>query len=250
MAPYRETGSIDLMDTDISYALERLFDPCNLDHIPESKRVGLFQARDISHVKHYKAAVKIFGGPLSRKRLIIAPPMETPLKHRLGLYLDRKSPPVPPILNSDLQPQILPPKPVPEEKILDAKEREREESYHQWMKERIKFRNNLENMGLNKEWLQRKTNKTEIEKRVLGKMIKENKEKGKTPDIIEDIEEEAVVVPNVKVPSPNGIKIIEHHLRKYHLRLIDLFRQSDKNKDWGISREEFRNIIRIVCSET
>ncbi|KAL5015165.1 hypothetical protein ScPMuIL_009435 [Solemya velum] len=247
MSPNQETGPTDLMDTDISFSLARLFDPYNLDHIPESKRLSLFKERDIAHVKHYKAAVKIFGGPLSRKRLIIAPPMETPLKHRLGMYHDRKSPPVPPILNSALQPQLPPQKPVPKEKILEAQEIEREESYHKWMRERKQFRDNLENMGLNKEWLQSKPNKTEMEKRVLKKLVRVKMMREQTPEIEinEEEEEEPILVPKVKVPAPDGIKIIERHLRRYHLRLLDLFKQSDKNKDWGISREEFRNIIRL-----
>ena len=78
---------MDITDADVSYPLHRLFDPYNLDHVPEKDRLNKFKKRDLAHVKHYKAAVRIFGGPLSRKRVIEAPPMETPVKHYLGEIL-------------------------------------------------------------------------------------------------------------------------------------------------------------------
>lgn len=242
-------GATDLMDEDISFPLARLFDRFNLDHIPERKRMDEFEHRDLAHVKHYKAAVKIFGGPLSRKRVLIAPPMELPVKHRLGLYADRKSPPPPPTLNSELKPQAPAVKPEPEELVLARQAREREDNYKAWFKERQKFRSDLENMGLNSEWLSNKPNKTALEKRVL-RQLKEKE--GKEPELDAEItdtpdpitkeytsDSDLSSLPHLKAPAPLGLKILDEHLKEKKLRLIDLFTSTDKNKDWKLSRDEF-----------
>ena len=256
MPPHRQKGGTDLMDADVSYPLARLFDPLNMDHIPERKRMEQFEHRDLAHVKHYKAAVKIFGGPLSRRRVIVAPPMETPMKHRLGLYMDRKSPPPSKPINTDLEPQIPPEKGLPEELIIAKQAQEREDKYKAWFKERQKFRNDLENMGLNSDWLTKKPDKSVLEKRVLRQL---NEAKGQT--IIEDIRESPKSVsdrassassgiPNVNVPTPLALKILEQHLREKKLRLLDLFILVDRDKNWKISREEFIKVCDEVMFNT
>ena len=40
-----------------------------------------------------------------------------------------------------------------------------------------------------------------------------------------------------------AIQIIEKFLHENKLRLIDLFRSVDKDKDWKVSRDEFRTAI-------
>lgn len=249
MPPRHRAGPVDLTDADISYPLHRLFDEYNMDHIPVNERLGLFKQRDLAHVKHYKAAVKIFGGPLSRKRVMVAPPMETPLKHRLGLYHGRKSPPLsPPVLNANLKEQIpTEPKPSEEEMIAD-RETKKEEDYKNWMKERQKFRTDLENMGLSEHWLNQKPSMTALEKRVLVRMIKERTPHYEPPPIVPETPTEALIhdVPNVKIPAPLGIRILEEHLRKNKMRLLDMFVATDKDKDWKITRDEFRKVIREV----
>lgn len=253
MPPHRgrnDTGPTDLLDADISFPLARLFDPFNLDHVPERKRMEHFEHRDLAHIKHYKAAVKIFGGPLSRKRILIAPPMETPLKHRLGNFPVKVQPPIPATqFNSTVKPQIPAEKPPPEELVIAKQAEEREDKYKAWFKERKMFRNNLENMGLNMEWLIKKPNKTQLEKRVLNEMRaaegKKKEEDAKLAESPEPVEipptpdSEASELPQLKIPAPLGLKILDEHLRKNKLRLIDLFTSVDKNKDWHISREEF-----------
>jgi hypothetical protein len=52
--------------------------------------------------------------------------------------------------------------------------------------------------------------------------------------------------PLVNRPSPEGIKIIEEHLRKHKLRLIDLFVFVDRGKRWQITRDDFRVAIKKV----
>lgn len=249
--PPRTKGAPDLMDEDISFPLARLFDRFNLDHIPPKKRMDEFEHRDLAHIKHYKAAVKIFGGPLSRKRVMVAPPMELPIKHRLGLYLDRKSPPLPPKLNCELKPQAPAIKPEPEELVLAREAREREDKYKAWFRGRQKFRNDLENMGLNSNWLANKPNKTLLEKRVLHQL---KEKEGKAEEIQEDVhvaetpetvsrdytsESGSSSLPQLRVPAPLGLQILDQHLKEQKLRLIDLFTDADKNKDWKLSRDEF-----------
>ena len=240
------------MDADISFPLARLFDPYNMDQIPEKSRMEQFEHRDLAHVKHYKAAVKIFGGPLSRKRVMVAPPMETPVKHRMGMYMLRKSPPPSKAYNTDLTPQIPPDKPLPEELVIAKQAQEREDRYKAWFKERQKFRNDLENMGLNMDWLSKKPNKTVLEKRVIrqlkeaeGQKVEEEITETPAPRI-ESSASDGSGLPSLSIPTPLALKILEQHLKQNKLRLIDLFTAVDRNKDWKISREEFVKVCEQV----
>lgn len=51
-------------------------------------------------------------------------------------------------------------------------------------------------------------------------------------------------VPTIRQPSPAALAIIQEYLERKRLRLLDLFAQADKDKNWVVSRQEFRNIIR------
>jgi hypothetical protein len=53
--------------------------------------------------------------------------------------------------------------------------------------------------------------------------------------IIEKIAEAMIsVVPSVKIPSPLGVRMLEQHLRKNQIRLIDLFVMVDRDKNWRL----------------
>ena len=140
-------------------------------------------------------------------------------------------------------------KPPPEELVIAKQAQEREDKYKSWFKERKMFRNDLENMGLNMDWLTHKPNKTQLEKRVLNEMLDaEGRKKAEAAKLAETPEavtqpptpdSEMSDLPQLKIPAPLGLKILDDHLRKEKLRLIDLFTAVDKNKDWKISREEF-----------
>lgn len=246
--PPRGKGGDIVLENDISFPLHRLFDHRNLDHVPKHKRLDNFEKRDLAHVKHYKAAVKIFGGPLSRKRVIQAPPMETPLKHKLGIYLNQNKSIPSTQLCSDLKPREFIKDDDADAIAAGKKAAAEEDSYTKWIADRQKFRNDLDNMGLNTEWLRRKTDKTEIEKRVYRKMIDDARPKPIPPEpVVEKITEAMIsFVPSVKIPSPLGIRILEQHLRKNQMRLIDLFVKVDRDKNWKLSREEFRKAIQEV----
>ncbi|XP_005093715.1 uncharacterized protein LOC101848502 [Aplysia californica] len=235
----------NVLEADISFDLQRLFDPYNFDHIPVDQRLSLFKQRDLPHVRHYKAAVKIFGGPHRRTRAIVAPPMETPLKHRLGVYHNVFQPPGPPALNGPLRPQPEPVKePTTEEKALMVEE-EKVSKYKSWINERKKLRGDLDNLGLNENFLARKPDKTELEKRVQAKYRRDRLWKPESPPPPEVPPEPTPLpdVPSVTVPPPNGLQILDKFLVLNRMRLMDLFRLADKDKSWTVSRAEFLSAV-------
>ena len=52
--------------------------------------------------------------------------------------------------------------------------------------------------------------------------------------------------PIIRRPSPVAIRIIEKFLRQQKIRLIDLFAIVDKDKNWLITRDDFRKAIHEV----
>ena len=52
--------------------------------------------------------------------------------------------------------------------------------------------------------------------------------------------------PIVKRPSPLAIQIIEKFLHEKKIRLLDLFASVDKDKDWKLTRDEFRLALQKV----
>ena len=53
-------------------------------------------------------------------------------------------------------------------------------------------------------------------------------------------------VPTIRHPAPAALAIIEEYLSRKRLRLVDLFQQADKDKNWTITREEFMKIMKSV----
>ena len=128
-------NSADTASTWSDYCLKWLFDPHRRDHLPIEEQLQYYNQRDLRKVKVYKLAASLWGAPESRKRRIIAPPMEKVATQRGVTYS------VPSLqTNSVLQPQKPRAKePTPEE-IEAEKEEERKEKYKNWMAERKKFR--------------------------------------------------------------------------------------------------------------
>ncbi|XP_076447794.1 EF-hand calcium-binding domain-containing protein 12-like isoform X2 [Babylonia areolata] len=239
-------GGTSIIHDDIAFDLDRLFDKYNMDHIPANKHLEGFEHRDLPHIKHYKAAVNIFGGPISRKRTIIAPPMETPLKRRLGLYMNKRQDPVPPVLNSELKPVAPPPKVMSSTEVLDQEEKEKEASYKQWFSERQALRANLDGMGLSEALLERKADKSELEKRVQNQLRAARLWKPESPPPPEPVpeEKELPVVPSMKVPVPTALQTLDKFLTEKKIRLIDLFRNADTNNDWKLTKSELMAAVK------
>lgn len=127
------------------------------------------------------------------------------------------------------------------------------ERYKKQLQERKKTREILNNCGLRQDWLRNKTGKTELERRVLKRMVLKGKPEitvKKAPTPPPEIEEDTTVtgedrgVPTIHQPSPAALAIIQKYLDRKRMRLLDLFAQADKDKNWVVSRQEFRNIIR------
>ncbi|CAH1783951.1 unnamed protein product, partial [Owenia fusiformis] len=239
---------------DSEMGLERLYDVDNMDHIPEDKRLDQFQQRDLHKTHFYKTAAKIFGPPKSRKRVIIAPPMEKPVRFARLQVDDDES--FKPLIDNDpdldvRQPRFPTSMTSANTSSTDNTKVSQDEinDYKDWITKRKKFRKDIDQMGLREEWLVNKPNKTALEKRVLRRMIAERLPKPETPKEEEDTGKEPEIteeLPIVHMPSPLALQIIEEFLHQKKMRLYDLFRRMDKDGGGKLTREEFRNGIRNV----
>lgn len=243
-------------DTLDDYCLEWLFDETRIDHLPINQQLNFYKQRDLRKVKIYKIATQIWGVKSHRKRVIVAPPK---IKNTAtGTEIDHVSRTCQ--FNSDLKPQKPPPKLPTDAEMCAWEQQKKIEDYKKWVSDRKKFRHDLETMGLQEHWLSSKPDRTPLEQRVLRKMIKDRTPKASS---LHPVSDQHVVLPDnpepveqvkqVERPSPLAIKIIEQFLTEKKLRLIDLFKIADKDKDWLISQDEFRQTVKmakIPISET
>ena len=84
---------------------------------------------------------------------------------------------------------------------------------------------------------------------VIPKIFNFQGDSGRGPSSRDERDFSGKQTPMIKRPSPVAIQIIEKFLLEKKLRLIDLFQSADKNKDWKVTREEFRHIIKQVRSD-
>ncbi|KAK2548853.1 EF-hand calcium-binding domain-containing protein 12 [Acropora cervicornis] len=128
-------------------------------------------------------------------------------------------------------------------------------SYRKRLEERKRIRGVLNTCGLKQDWLRNKDDRTKLENRVLKRLLQKQRPEiaikeppsPPSPVIVEEdtfITGEDRGVPTIHHPSPAALAIIQDYLDRKRLRLIDLFAQADKDKNWVVSRLEFRNIIR------
>ena len=52
--------------------------------------------------------------------------------------------------------------------------------------------------------------------------------------------------PYISRPFPEGLVIIVKYLARRRQRMIDLFAMADKDKNWNISRKEFKSCLKEV----
>ena len=134
----KRPDSADTTSTLSDYCLKWLFDPHRRDHLPIEEQLQYYRQRDLRKVKVYKLATSLWGAPESRKRRIIAPPMEKVANQREVKTNSYSAPSLQ--TNSVLQPQ----KPRAKEPTLEEIEakngEEKKEKYKNWMAERKKFR--------------------------------------------------------------------------------------------------------------
>ena len=181
MAKKEVSRELSSPSSDVSdYGIAWLFDPDNYDYLPLDEQLKLYKQRDLRKVKVFKTAAKIWGFNRSRKRVIVAPPMELQGSQKEESSwdgLERKT------MNSVVKPQKFTEKP-PTEEEEKFKENERQLSeYKNWVEERKKMRESLKNMGLNEKWLAHKPDKTPLEERLLARFIKARTIKPPTPPV-------------------------------------------------------------------
>lgn len=200
------------------------------------KEIKVPRNRNLLPSKKYRDTVKRWGEPteLKRRRLIIVPSIKCPAR---DVLLSAES---------------------PDKNRQDGPENDsfasQVESYKKRLQERKRVRGILNNCGLKQEWLANKSGRTELESRVLKRMILKGRpeitiKKPPTPPPVVEEEDTSVTgedrgVPTIRQPSPAALAIIQQYLERKRLRLLDLFAQADKDKNWVVSRQEFRNIIR------
>lgn len=237
-------------DTLSDYCLEWLFDESRMDHLSIEEQLDLYEQRDLRKVKIYKIATQIWGAKTKRKRVFVAPPMYKKAHESADAIINTKP------INAELKPQKPPPKQPSEAEIKAREQQGKIDDYKKWFAGRIKFRQDLESMGLQEDWLASKPDRTPLEQRVLTKMIKDRTPIAPSPPPIVDVPLQAIMAdesPTIKRPSPLAIHILEQFLAENKLRVLDLFSSTDKDKDWQVTREEFRQAVRqakIPISDT
>ncbi|XP_064633040.1 EF-hand calcium-binding domain-containing protein 12-like [Lineus longissimus] len=264
--PLRKASSIRSKKSNLSeYGLGRLFDTDNADHLSIEDQLKLYKKRDLEDTKYYKCAVKVFWAPRSRKRVIVAQPKEVLRGGHPDAPKEEKSrfskPALPKVgedtsiaelerIIEDLEkgPEKPISRPPPE---ISSKFTEPDEitEYKTWLEKRKQLRTDIDSMGLNEEWLANKPNKTELEMRVLQKIIDDRTPKIPSPVPVPDPPydfEMSDDVPRFRRPCPEAIQILEQFLSEKKMRLVDLFQAVDKDKSWSLTKDEFVEAIKLA----
>lgn len=176
----------------------------------------------------------------SRRRIIIAPNMER-VRHQYSNYETYYKPPQKTYYCSQSNKELD--EDHPEPKGNENTEESREDkiaSYEEWLINRKKLINDLKNMSLNVEYLKRKKDLTETEKRVLKKLMSTDKETQTDPDKRKRTTRiKSSDKPKIVCPTPMVIERIEAVKVEKKWRLVDIFKDLDKNKDWRLHKEDF-----------
>lgn len=195
------------------------------------------QPRSLLEGHKFREAVKRWGEPPTRRRVIVAPSMKGMLAREVNIA-DQKSSPVSNHMTTNST------------KVLYNIDREIEEKrventkIRDWISERKAFRADLSNMGLRETWLNGKSERTACEERVLVNMkegrrrkkIKSDERSAKTASPSSQVD----YLPLLTTPLPIALAVIADYLQQKRLRLIDLFVDMDKDKNWNASKEEMK----------
>ncbi|ETE71341.1 EF-hand domain-containing protein C3orf25, partial [Ophiophagus hannah] len=174
-----------------------------------------------------------FGAPKPRRRILIAPPMDS-----VAPTIHKPRPPVPSEVEK-IQQLTAPP---------EAQDRiSTEESdllnMEAWIKERKQLRNLLENCVNLEEWLTEKKPLTQQEESILRKIKKEREEAKiqakllalqsvKTTPKTEPVK----TIPLIRAPYPPSIITLQNLLHKQKLKLVDLFKKADRSRTMKFKR--------------
>ncbi|XP_019634126.1 PREDICTED: EF-hand calcium-binding domain-containing protein 12-like [Branchiostoma belcheri] len=241
------TADLDPEFSDFGFAW--LFDPNDLAYLPIEEQLKHYKQRQLFPNLYYRVASKSFGAPVSRRRVIIAPPMSTADDGVREL----KQP-----FHASLNPPPPPTKTLEEEvKEIQKELYIREQECKEWVAKRQTLRQDLNKLGLNQSWLARKPDRTGLESRVLGQLKVSDRQRQQIQ--AQEAEEIQVAKPKVKEqqrvrsptptvasPSPEAMRVIDKYVRQHKLRLLDFFMRFDKNKQWLVSREDFKKVIKLT----
>ncbi|XP_058024422.1 EF-hand calcium-binding domain-containing protein 12 isoform X1 [Ahaetulla prasina] len=183
-----------------------------------------------------------FGPPKSRRRIHIAPPMDSvaPSIHK----------PRPPVVSEAEKVQELRAPPEAQDSI--STEESDLPNMEAWIKERKQLRNLLENCVNLEEWLTEKKPLTQQEGHILRKLKEERQEKEakiqaellalqsvKTAPKSEPVK----TTPLIRAPYPPSIITLQNLLHKQKLKLVDLFKKADRSRTMKFKRVDFLRII-------
>jgi len=179
---------------------------------------------------------------ISRRRVFLPAPQTPKAKER-----EIEIPPTPPTKAVNLD------KDAQDEEI--ERTRTARQEMGAWVQERRVLRKNLDKLGLNDSWMEHKSDKSEIEKRILKRMQKPD---GSFPKQKEEnflLSKRRVrrissahvdFLPYVKTPLPIALALIADYLADHRLRLVDLFTKVDRNKDWSMTRDELKMAFKKI----
>ncbi|XP_075430772.1 EF-hand calcium-binding domain-containing protein 12 [Ascaphus truei] len=196
-----------------------------------------YRQRDLFQTLFFKAACRSFGAPKSRRRRIIAPPMEkveTAASCTEGALHGARSGRSK--SDGDAEKPVIP-------------EGDPRQGCAEWISDRKKLRAHLDSMVDLKKWLVGKLELTETEYRVLDRMSETpTQTQTQTPHVTtRDTDAERPrtpqccwTIPSIQQPCPEALAILDYYLRKHQLRLVDLYNQIDKHKRWNISIRDLR----------
>lgn len=199
------------------------------------------KVRDIQKSHEFREAVKIWGDPFSRRRIFIAPPMHTAKEKDIDLSILRN---MKAVEENDQNTVCI------VEKDIDLYRKERDD-FKTWIAERKTLRHDINTMGFNSSWYHGKPNKTESEIRVYEQVKKPADNDFKTEDRTSHEKRRISsghihMLPLLNNPLPIALAIIADYIQKQRIRLVDLFSNVDKNKDWMVSRDELRNALKYA----
>ncbi|XP_066469078.1 EF-hand calcium-binding domain-containing protein 12 [Tiliqua scincoides] len=183
-----------------------------------------------------------FGPPKSRRRTLIAPPMES-------MAPSSPKPHLPPPFEPKEKAHAL------EEPPAKAKATGGDdlENLHAWIEERKKLRDLLNNCVDLEKWLEIKHPISEQEESVLGKMrasrsIKEAKAEALV-SAVSSIQHlipkrpQKKIIPSIEAPYPDSLITLQNTLHKHKLKLVDIFNKVDKSRSMKFRRKDFLKVM-------
>ncbi|XP_053544938.1 EF-hand calcium-binding domain-containing protein 12 [Bombina bombina] len=196
----------------------------------------MYKQRDLSQTYFFKVASRTFGPPKSRRRCIIAPPMENcELREDTKIILQ----------------EIPSNKTISDIEKATNQERDVRQERADWISERRKLRAQLDSMGDLKTWLQGKPLLTELETLILDRITEETPKSPVSQVTSQDMDTEHFYpksppcrrsTPSIRRPHPDALGILDHYLHRSRLRLVDLYNQTDKSKMKKISSQDLKAV--------